>query len=238
MDNKNLKLSLIIPCYNESDNIKLLIDRISKIEYFIDEIILVNNGSTDTTGIIAEKLIYGKSNYKLINIEINVGYGDGIMSGVREASGDIIAWTHADLQTDPQDVIDAFNAYVNYPDFKSSIIKGKRIKRNFFDFFFTYCMSLLSSFLLKVKVSDVNAQPKMFHRNFLNRLKNYPKDFSLDLYLLYIAKINHYKVYEHPVYFKKRMLGMSKGGGTILGKIYLIKNTINYILNLKSKMKK
>ena len=193
MDNKKLKLSLIITCYNESDNIKLLIDRISKTEYFIDEIILVNNGSTYTTGIIAEKLIYGKSNYKLINIEINVGYGDGIMTRVREASVDIIAWTHADLQTDLQDVIDAFNAYVNYPDFKSSIIKGKRIKRNFFDSFFTYCMGLLLSFLLKVKVSDVNVQRKMFNRNFfLNRLKNYPKDFSLDLYLLYIAKINHY----------------------------------------------
>ena len=179
MGNKKFKLTLIIPCYNESDNIKILIDRISIIKYFIDEKILVNNGSNDTTRRIAEKLIYGKSNYKLINIEIIVGYGDGIVSGVRYASGDIITLTGADLQTDPQDVIDAFNTYVNYP-----------------------------------------------------------KDFLLDLYLLYIAKINPYKVYEHPVYFKKRVLGMSKGGWTILGKIYLIKNTIKYILNLKSKMKK
>ena len=67
--------------------------------------------------------------YKLINIEFNVGYGDGTVRSKRSFR-DIIAWTTADLQTDPQDVIDAFNAYVNYPDFKNSIMKGSA-KRNF-----------------------------------------------------------------------------------------------------------
>lgn len=234
MNKKNLKLSIVIPCYNESDNLAILIRNLSKIDKNIFEIILVNNGSTDKTKLVLKSLIEQKSKYKLVNLEYNIGYGHGIMSGVKETSGDIIAWTHADLQTNPKDIINAFDTYINIPNYGNSIIKGKRINRNFFDFFFTYCMGLISSFILNVKVSDINAQPKMFHRNFLNELKNHPNDFSLDLYFLYIAKIKGYKIHEYPVKFEKRIFGKSKGGGTIIGKIKLITRTFKYIFKLKN----
>tara|TARA_B100001564_G_C20240634_1_gene490330 strand:+ start:27 stop:326 length:300 start_codon:yes stop_codon:yes gene_type:complete len=99
-------------------------------------------------------------------------------------------------------------------------------------------MGIISSFLLKVKISDVNAQPKIFHNNFLKLLKKYPEDFSLDLFILYKAKVNGYKIYEHPVDFKNRLYGEAKGGGTIIGKIKLIIRTLSYIINLKSKLNK
>ena len=132
MNFKKLKLSLIIPCYNESDNLELLINKLFEIEHNFYEIILVNNGSIDDTKSIAKGLIRGKPKFRLINLNKNIGYGHGIMSGVKKSSGDIIAWTHADLQTDPIDVVDAFNEYIKFPDYKNSIIKGKRIGRNFF----------------------------------------------------------------------------------------------------------
>ena len=231
-------LSVIVPCFNESDNLGLLINKLFEIENNFYEIILVNNGSTDDTKPIAEKLISKKSKFRLINLKKNIGYGHGIMSGVKKSSGDIIAWTHADLQTDPIDVIDAFNRYIKFPNYKNSIIKGKRVGRNFFDFFFTLSMGMISSFMLKVKVSDVNAQPKIFHNNFLKLIKDYPEDFSLDLFILYIAKVNGYEIYEHPVDFKNRLYGEAKGGGTLIGKIKLIKRTLSYIINLKSKLNK
>ena len=236
MNSKKLKLSLIIPCYNESDSLELLINKLFKIEDNFYEIILVNNGSTDDTKSIVNKLIRKKLKFRLINLNENIGYGHGIMSGVKESSGDIIAWTHADLQTDPIDVVDAFNKYIKFPDYKNSIIKGKRVGRNFFDFFFTFCMGVISSFLLKVNISDVNAQPKMFHIDFLKLLTQYPKDFSLDLFVLYKAKVNGYEIYEHPVDFKNRLYGEAKGGGTIIGKIKLIIRTLSYIIDLKSKL--
>lgn len=236
MNYEKLKLSLVIPCYNESDNLEKLVSRISSIENNFYEIILVNNGSTDKTRSVAKRLIEDRIKFKLINLNENIGYGHGIMAGVKKATGDFIAWTHADLQTDPIDVIGAFDKYTSNADFKNSIIKGKRVGRNFFDFFFTYCMGVISSVLLKVKISDVNAQPKIFHHSFKNLLEKYPKDFSLDLYLLYQAKINRYKIIEYPVNFKNRLHGESKGGGTIIGKIKLITRTLLYIINLKSKI--
>ena len=238
MSYENLKLSLVVPCYNESENIEKLINRISSIEDNFYEIILVNNGSNDKTKSVTKRLIKEKRQFKLINLKENIGYGHGIMTGVKKATGDFIAWTHADLQTDPIDVVGAFKQYTENGDYKNSIIKGKRVGRNFFDFFFTYCMGIISSFLLKVKISDVNAQPKIFHHSFLSLIDEYPKDFSLDLYLLYQAKINGYKIYEYPVDFKNRLHGESKGGGTIIGKIKLITRTLSYINDFKSKLNK
>ena len=82
-------------------------------------------------------------------------------------------------------------------------------------------------------MSDINAQPKMFHRSFLGNLPNPPKDFSLDLYLLYQTRLNNLKVIEFPVSFEKRLYGKSKGGGTLTGKFRLIVRTFRYILKLR-----
>ena len=113
------------------------------------------------------------------------------MAGVKQSSGKIISWTHADLQTDPQDIINAFEKFAIYAKNENYILKGKRIGRNYFDVFFTYGMSIIATYLLKYRLSDINAQPKMFYRSFLSKMKNSPDDFSLDLYLLYMAKLVH-----------------------------------------------
>ena len=68
MNSKKLKLSLIIPCFNESDNLGLLINKLFEIENNFYEIILVNNGSTDDTKPIAEKLISKKSETRSMNV--------------------------------------------------------------------------------------------------------------------------------------------------------------------------
>ena len=67
------------------------------------------------------------------------------------------------------------------------------MSRSILDVFFTNGMSMLVGLLFKYKLSDINAQPKIFHRNFLSLLSNPPVDFSLDLYLLLTAKTNNYK---------------------------------------------
>ena len=108
------------------------------------------------------------------------------MSGIRKSSGQIVAWTHADLQTDPQDVVDAYQYFVSKNGDNNFILKGKRKKRKFFDNLFTSLMSIISSVAFKVKLSDINAQPKLFPKSFLNYMKDYPNDFSLDLFFLVI----------------------------------------------------
>jgi dolichol-phosphate mannosyltransferase len=230
-------LSIIFPCYNESSNI---VGIISSIKYALQgrndvEIILVDNGSTDSTPLLLEQALQGEDNkqFKTLRIEKNIGYGHGIMTGVKNASGEVIAWTHADLQTDPVDVLEAYKTFVGHPENKNYILKGRRVGRSPLDALFTGGMSILSTLLLNERLSDINAQPKMFHRDFLRRLTESPNDFSLDLYLLFQARLHGYTILEYPVNFGKRLHGEPKGGGSLKGKWELIRRTLSYMLKLK-----
>ena len=235
-------LSVILPCYNESSNIIGIISSIkSALQGRNDvEIILVDNGSTDSTPQVMEQALQGEHNkqFKTLRIEKNIGYGHGIMEGVRIASGEVIAWTHADLQTDPVDVLEAYKIFFDHPEYPNCILKGRRVGRNPLDTLFTGGMSILSTLLLREHFSDVNAQPKMFYRNFLEKLTESPKDFSLDLYLLYQAQVHKFQILEHHVNFEKRLYGESKGGGTLKGKLRLVQRTWKYMIKLKRELER
>ena len=81
-------------------------------------------------------------------------------------------------------------------------------------------------------INDINAQPKIFPKQFKNFLNDHLNDFSLDLYFLIIAKIKNYKIINHDVILKKRLYNEAKGGGTI-NEIKLIQRTLLYMFKLK-----
>ena len=228
-----MKLSIVIPCYNESDSINLLIDKLLKILKNDIEIILVDNGSTDDTYDRLLSLSLPK-NIKVVKITKNLGYGNGIIQGLKSTKGEIVAWTHADLQTDPRDVIKCYEKFKEDLINKKCIVKGKRKKRSLSEQIVTLGMSLYCSVILNEKLVDINAQPKLFHRSFIDLLDSPPLDFSLDLYLLYFFKKQKIKINSIPVYFEKRLHGEAKGGGgNFFGKIRIILSTIKYANKLK-----
>ena len=205
-----MNLSIIIPCYNEELSIRKLVNNcIANISDGI-EILLVDNGSSDNSYKTLMNLDLPK-NIIPLKIEENIGYGNGILMGLKKAKGKILAWTHADLQTDISDVIRGYNIYINDLNDKICVVKGQRQKRNLFDAFFTFSMGIYSSVILRTWLYDINAQPKMFHRKFLNEFVNPPLDFSLDLYLIYFFKSKGIKVKSFPVYFKKKTTWRSQG---------------------------
>lgn len=228
-----IKLSIIIPCFNESDSLKLLLDKCIKCVSEEIEVILVDNGSTDDT---YKKLSQSKlpQNLNFIKISKNIGYGHGIISGLNSAKGQIVSWTHADLQTDPFDVIEGFKKYEGSLIKKKCVVKGIRKKRNFIDFLFTLGMSFYCLIIMKKWMYDINAQPKIFHRDFLKNFSKAPLDFSLDLFWVNYFKQKKIKINIISVFFNKRIYGESKGGGSITGKIKLIKRTLAYINNFKN----
>ena len=234
-------LSIVLPCYNEADNINKIFERFREVLKGREdvEVLLVNNGSTDDTSfVIQQHLEKPENNFaKVIDVTVNKGYGFGIMSGVYAASGEYISWTHADMQTDPADVLTALELIQQYPKDAKVIVKGRRISRNILDTFFTFGMSVISSVALSAKLYDINAQPKLFHKSFLKKLENTPDDFSLDLYLLYMARRLSYDIKEVKVNFAQRLHGEAKGGGTLKGKFKLIKRTWSYIFKLKKELK-
>jgi glycosyltransferase involved in cell wall biosynthesis len=234
-------LSIVVPCYNEEKNIPLILDAFNKLLQINNsvEVILVNNGSTDNSKLVFQNLLANtvSNNIKVIHIDKNKGYGNGILIGLEAATANVLSWTHADMQTNPLDVLKAFDLYKISKN-ENLLVKGIRQKRNWVDTFFTWGMEKYTNIILQTSLQDINAQPKLFSKAFYNKIKTAaPFDFSLDLYfLLHATKIGSIKSFG--VFFTKRMHGEAKGGGTLKGKWKLVKRTLAYIHQLKKTIHK
>lgn len=236
-----MQLSIIIPCYNEVKNIPLILQRCAVAVRGRDqmEVILVNNGSTDESpAIFTQELTKPQYQFaRVVTVATNIGYGHGIMTGLRNAKGEVLAWTHADMQTDPADVLTAYTAFMKLNQPNQVIMKGRRIHRRFGEWAFTLGMSCIASVVLRKCLFDINAQPKLFHRSFLKKMSKAPDDFSLDLYLLYMAKVNGYRIHTIPVNFGKRIHGESKWAFSFRSRYRTILRTITYIFALRNIIK-
>lgn len=208
----NKLISCVISCYNEEKNIPILLDQIQKNnldEKF--EIIIVNNGSTDNSSKIIDQIKVNFKNIIFINIAEDLGWGNGIMSGLNIASGNYVGWTHGDLQYELNTLNEVYNLIKNPENQnKSLLIKGIRKKRSFSENFFTKCMSIIASIILFKKLHDINAQPNFFSRDILNLFENPPKDLMLDLYLYNkISSLKKKKIIRLSVTQNKRLHGVS-----------------------------
>jgi len=231
-----INLSIVIPCFNEAKSLpKLVKDFSKKLKRRDVELILVNNGSNDLSETILLNL---KKNYnflRTIRLKKNNGYGNGVLQGLKKAKGQYISWTHADLQTDPYDVI------IGFEKFKKELspkifIKGNRLGRPFKDVFFTIGMSIFETILLKNFFWDVNAQPNIFHKNFFNMLEKIPLDFSFDLFFYFNAKKKNLKILRFPVKYPQRKFGVSHWNTDFKNKMKFIKRTIKYSFQLKKEL--
>jgi glycosyltransferase involved in cell wall biosynthesis len=234
------ELSIIVPCYNEEGNLPMIIKGFDELvrRYKEVEVLLVDNGSTDQSAIVLKEQLakLPHQQIRLVTVPVNKGYGYGILEGLQQANGNILAWTHADGQTDPADVITAWEKYKILND-PMLIVKGKRKNRAMGAAFFTWAMQCITNLLLHTRLNDINAQPKLFSRIFYERVAaNAPHDFSLDVYWLYHA-YRQGRIEQVPVSFKKRLYGEAKGGGNLNTRIKLIRRTFSYLLRLRTQLR-
>lgn len=228
-----MKLSIIIPCYNEEKNLPVLLKKLATVIKRNDiEVILVDNGSTDNSKSILDSLLPDYPFASTIRVNVNQGYGYGILTGLKIAQGQFIGWTHADLQTDPHDVIKALDIIEHSDNPDKLFIKGNRKGRNLFDVFFTLGMSFFETFLLRQWLWDINAQPNIFPKKFFQSWQDPPFDFSLDLYALYQAKKNGLSIVRIKVMFPPRIHGTSSWNTGLKGKLKFIKRTLDFSFKL------
>lgn len=229
-----MKLAIVIPCYNEAENIPFLLERFNEVIGKRNiEVILVNNGSTDNSEEAIMSLLPQYPFARTVFVPVNRGYGYGIIQGLKQADGDYIGWTHADLQTDPDDVVKAYKI-INKRKDERIFVKGNRRGRPLFDEIFTKGMSLFESMYLGTALLDINAQPNVFPKCFFESWKTPPFDFSLDLYALYTAKRCGLKVVRFAVNFPERLKGESKWNNDgFKSKWKFIKRTLNFSIKLK-----
>ena len=234
-----IKLSLVIPCYNESKNLPLLLNRCKEIAEREDniEFVIVDNGSTDETSLVLDELALDLDYITRVKVETNQGYGHGILAGLRQATGELLGWSHADMQTDLADALKGLDLFRNTIEPEQLFVKGKRHSRPIADTFFTMGMSIFETFLLRRLMWDINAQPTIFHRKFFLIWDSPPNDFSLDLYAYFLAKKTKLVIKRFPVLFGKRAYGVSNWNINFASKYRFIKRTLVYSFSLHRKMK-
>lgn len=221
--------SLVIPCYNESENLPRLLKRCAEVVNSRKdiEVVFVNNGSRDASKQVFSELLPQYAFARLVEVEVNQGYGFGILCGLAAARGEWIGWTHADLQADPGDAVTAFNL-IKASGGKAAFYKGKRYGRSLFDLFFTIGMSCLGSLLLRRPLWDINAQPTIFPSSFFKAWQNPPHDFALDLYAYYLAGHSGLPIKRYPVFFGKRVAGTAHLS-SLSAKLRYSKRTVLYM---------
>lgn len=224
-------MSIVLPCYNESRNIPVIVERISKFWPRINfELIMVNNGSTDDTDRVLKDLTANNEFLRTVTVKENIGYGHGIMTGLQEARADILTYSHADNQTPPEDIFRAFDMLkTNGLNPKETLIKGLRTNRRKNEQIFTKGLDRISSLMLGYKMYDVNGQPKLFHRNLLDNMTTPLTDFSFDVYVMYKAFQNGLQIRTFPVDFGQRLHGESKSAPSPLKKF---KTILGYLRNI------
>lgn len=223
-------LSIIIPVYNEENNIEPLYEEIktaveSKYECF--EIIFINDGSTDKSHKKLVSLLKKDNRVKIINFRKNFGQSSAISAGFDYCKGDIIVTLDADLQNDPADIPLIVDKVIEGFD----IVNGWRKKRK--DRLFTkripsFFGNKLISFITKVKLHDYGCTLRGFKREVVKNLKLYGE---MHRYIPAIASRMGIKSIEVPVKHRKRKFGKSKYGFGRTLRVILDLISIKYLLS-------
>ena len=241
---KEIEYSIVIPCYNELNNIPIIVESFRRmisdntgsndINKYNFELILVDNGSTDGSYSLMKDVTRSIPYCKIVFLQKNQGYGGGICKGLDQAKGKFIGWTHADMQTDPYDVIKAFKI-CRSSTYEKIFVKGRRRGRPLIDRVYSRGMSIFESLIFQNAYDDINAQPTVFSKSLYREQYTYPVDFSLDLYVYWLAQKLKYKIERFDVKFGSRLHGQSSWNHGLKSRFKFITRTLKYSLKLRIK---
>ncbi|MES2823700.1 MAG: glycosyltransferase family 2 protein [Pseudomonadota bacterium] len=211
-----MSFSLIIPLWNEGNNVAELVHAIAKsglAENGMKELVLVNNGSGDNTGELVDTASSMYSWIVPVHLDVNHNYGGGVYEGFKRATTNVFCYIPGDLQVMPEDVVRVYKSFLESKEpYDKLFIKGNRTVRH--DPLQTQVVSwvytVLANLILRLKIKDVNGLPKMFHRSLMDLVPTQRmKTFVFDSQIISIARTNNWTIKEIPVTFHSRREGVS-----------------------------
>ncbi len=206
------KLSLVLPAHNEEDNIAAVVHDAEAVlpTIFSDyEVVVVNDGSKDRTGEIADQLAAANPHVRVIHHEVNRGYGDTITTGMNAAKGDYIMFTDSDRQFDLRD-LNRLAPYVPHYD----IVAGYRIKRNdpAVRLLYARLFNIAVQLLFNVHVRDIDCAFKVFHADVLKGINLQARYGLINAEILAKANVRGRSIVEVGVNHLPRTAGEQSGG--------------------------
>ena len=209
-----MKLSIIIPVYNEEESMEEIVERVYSVDFgsIEKEIIISNDGSSDQTGEVIQKLKIKYPDLISYQSPINLGKGAAVRLGISLSCGDIITIQDADLELDPNDYHQLITPLLNN---QSKIVYGSRflnsnvsIKRT--SRLANRFLTFLTNFLFGSHLTDMETAYKMFFRETINdiRLRCVRFDFEPEITAKFLMKGFH--IMEVPISYHPRTVQAGK----------------------------
>lgn len=204
-----MKLSIIIPVFNEEKTILEILKRVeeTKIPGFDKEMLVVNDGSTDTTASKIKKSRFLKK-ITFIDQNKNQGKGTAVKAGIEKASGDYVVIQDADLEYNPKDIVKLTS---QIKENAKQAIYGTRLNRlpnlsrdeRTLQFLIHYLgnrfLSLVTSILYGQWITDMETCYKLFPKIALNNIKLNAKGFEFEPEITLKLLKSGYKILEVPI---------------------------------------
>ncbi|OUU25569.1 MAG: glycosyl transferase [Candidatus Endolissoclinum sp. TMED37] len=194
-----MKLSIIIPCFNEDKTIEKVINNILEQEYKDIEIIVVDDFSDDKTRHKLKNSLSSKID-KLIFHSTNQGKGAAIRTGIKETTGEIILIQDADLEYDPSEYTKLINPILSG---RADIVYGSRfIGSNphravyFWHKIANNFLTLLSNIFSGLNLTDIETCYKVFKSNIIKKIKIEENGFGIEAEITAKISRKKYKIYE------------------------------------------
>jgi glycosyltransferase involved in cell wall biosynthesis len=220
LKNKSIKISIIVPCYNEEQYISEVLKNINKQRKKYNlEIIVINDGSQDNT----DKIL--KKNKKIINKIItkkkNEGKGSAIKTGLNYVTGEYTLIQDADLEYSPQDYEKIFNPIFKY---NADVVYGSRFISNeprriiyFKNELANKCLTYISNIVSGLNLSDIEVGYKVFRTSILKSLNLKENSFGFEIETTMKLAKNNYKIFEVGISYNGRTYAEGKKIRTIDG---------------------
>ena len=211
MNKLNNLISIVVPVYNESDSIRLLINEIinvMKSHQLLFELIIVNDGSVDSTSNVLEKLSIKIKQLTIINLRKNYGQTAALAAGFDHSNGDIIVTLDGDLQNDPNDIPklitninEGYDLICGWRFQRKDKLLNRRIP--------SQIANRLIGNVTGIHLHDYGCSLKAFKHEIIKDIKLYGE---LHRFLPVLANIEGAKIKEIKVNHRSRKYGQSKYG--------------------------
>jgi len=204
-----VRLSVVIPVYNESHTLETLVQRVLGVDYGCDlEIVLVDDASDDGSREVAESLASRHTNLVCLRHETNAGKGAAIRTGFARASGDIVIVQDADLEYDPGEIpamIDLIRNDIADVVFGSRFLaRGPHRVLYYWHYLANRMLTAFSNVLTNLNLTDIEVCYKAFRREVLESITLEEERFGFEPEITAKVARGNWRIYEVPISYYGR----------------------------------
>jgi len=200
-----MKLSILIPMYNEEATLEQIVARIFEVDYGVDEVdvVIVDDRSTDSSFDVAQRIAEKHANVVVIQHEINRGKGAAIRTAMKTATGDVMIVQDADLEYDPRDIPSLISLI---RDDIADVVFGSRFSSSgphrvlyYWHQIGNNFLTLLSNMMTNLNLTDMEVCYKAFRRDVVDTIEIEEDRFGFEPEITAKVAKGQWRIFEVPI---------------------------------------